>query len=169
MSADSFGAPARDPANSPVADPEVDLFAGMKKKKKKVAAVDPADAETTAGAAPTPTGEVSRPAGQNAFGNDEEPEAAPAAAPAAEEAGVSAPADGEDLFADMKKKKKKPKKEIPADLVCYVPLFRRGEECVADQSGVRSHARRRRRSGEEEEVVQEDSVGLCQGARGDGG
>ncbi|KAI9631743.1 putative translation initiation factor [Dioszegia hungarica] len=88
----------------------------MKKKKKKVAAVDPADAETTAGAAPTPTGEVSRPAGQNAFGNDEEPEAAPAAAPAAEEAGVSAPADGEDLFADMKKKKKKPKKEIPADL-----------------------------------------------------
>ena len=107
-----------------VADPEVDLFAGMKKKKKKQVVLD--DTPEPESTAPEPAPVVdSRP----------EPVAAPAPAVAALElqedapegsSGVATPAegvqpveDGGDLFADMKKKKKK-KKEIPLDLVSGV-------------------------------------------------
>lgn len=105
-----------------MADPEVDLFAGMKKKKKKVVVQEDGGADTTPGAAPTPTTEVQRPKGQNAFGNDEVEEAAE---PVKQDGGAGEDvkdggADEADMFADMKKKKKKSKKEIPADLVSYL-------------------------------------------------
>jgi translation initiation factor 2 subunit 2 len=95
-----------------VADPEVDLFAGMKKKKKKQVTLDVEDQEQ----APAPVEAASQPTVVEEA----------RAAPAAEENGVSGTAtpveadkpaeDGGDLFADLKKKKKK-KKDIPADLV----------------------------------------------------
>ena len=99
-----------------VADPDVDLFAGMKKKKKKQVALDvgdspsaPSDAPespapaATEESAPTPAPITKK---GDKFGN-EEPEAE-APAPVADE--------GAELFGDLKKKKKK-KKEIPLDLV----------------------------------------------------
>lgn len=99
----SLKSPSSDPT---VADPEVDLFAGMKKKKKKVVQDLPVD-----DAAPSPAAA--------------EPEAAPAAADVDAETSGSAAAppadaavegDGAEMFADLKKKKKK-KKEMPADIV----------------------------------------------------
>ena len=100
-----------------VADPDVDLFAGMKKKKKKQVALDVGDspsAPTDAPDSPAPAAaEESAPTPApitkkgDKFGN-EEPEAE-APAPVADE--------GAELFGDLKKKKKK-KKEIPLDLVC---------------------------------------------------
>ena len=103
-----------------MADPDVDLFAGMKKKKKKQVALDVEDSPL----APTEATDSSAPAAAAAeepaptpapiqkkgdkFGN-EEPEAE-AAAPVADE--------GAELFGDLKKKKKK-KKDIPLDLVCH--------------------------------------------------
>jgi translation initiation factor 2 subunit 2 len=108
------------PLTHPVADPEVDLFAGMKKKKKKQVALDveetvPEVAESVPApaAAPAPT-----PAPVPAA-------AAPAAVEEKADSGVATPVEGEagvpaeegaDLFADLKKKKKK-KKELPLDLV----------------------------------------------------
>lgn len=80
------------------AQPDVDLFAGMKKKKKKTVTLDVEDGAPEAQAV------------------EAESSAAPAAdepAPAADDAEA---ADGGDMFADLKKKKKK-KKEIPLDLV----------------------------------------------------
>ena len=91
-----------------MADPEVDLFAGMKKKKKKQVQLDveePAPvAESSAPAEAEPAPSTSTPAPEEKV----ESQAAPADEPPAE--------DGGDLFADLKKKKKK-KKELPADLV----------------------------------------------------
>lgn len=85
-----------------MADPDVDLFAGMKKKKKKVAA---ADVDET----PAPVAEASTP----------EPAVAEASTP--EPAAEAQPAeDAGDLFADLKKKKKK-KKDIPLDLETAEP------------------------------------------------
>ena len=93
-----------------MADPEVDLFAGMKKKKKKQVQLDveesaPAAEESTPVEA-EPTASTSTPAPVEPV----ESQAAPADEPPAE--------DGGDLFADLKKKKKK-KKELPADLVSW--------------------------------------------------
>ena len=99
-----------------MADPEVDLFAGMKKKKKKQVTVDVEEP----GSIPSPAPEAE---------SETPPEVSPAA-PTAQpelnekvEMAVATPndggqvdGDGADLFADMKKKKKK-KKEIPLDLV----------------------------------------------------
>ncbi|CAK9785870.1 hypothetical protein CC85DRAFT_288862 [Cutaneotrichosporon oleaginosum] len=80
-----------------MADPVVDAFAGMKKKKKKVVALD-LD-ETPAPAAPVA-----------------EPSAAATGASTPEPAAEDKPAeDAGDMFADLKKKKKK-KKDIPLDL-----------------------------------------------------
>ena len=91
-----------------MADPEVDLFAGMKKKKKKQVALDvEQQVEPTSAAAPEPVAESA---------------AEPVAEPIAAASGSSTPAEADkpaedsgDLFADLKKKKKK-KKEIPADV-----------------------------------------------------
>ena len=100
------------PAHIAVADPEVDLFAGMKKKKKKVVAIDLDDAPPPIATEPTPepvdTLEKTGPA--TAVESPQQDD--DANAPIADEA----PVDEADLFADMKKKKKK-KKEIPLDLV----------------------------------------------------
>ncbi|KAL1409471.1 translation initiation factor eIF-2 beta subunit [Vanrija albida] len=88
-----------------MADPEVDLFAGMKKKKKKVAVVDAEDAAPVAAADEAPAAPAKA---------VEEPVAASSSTP--EPAADAAPAeDAGDLFADLKKKKKK-KKEIALDL-----------------------------------------------------
>jgi translation initiation factor 2 subunit 2 len=93
-----------------VAEPDVDLFAGMKKKsKKKQVALDlgdsaPATEESAEPAPLTKTGDK--------FGNETIEE--PAAEPVADE--------GAELFGDLKKKKKK-KKDIPLDLVSYTPLI----------------------------------------------
>lgn len=101
-----------------MADPEVDLFAGMKKKKKKQVVIDVEEPTSVSLPAPETEAEI-------------EPEATPAALAAEPEAveevntALAAPpngdqvdGDGADLFADMKKKKKK-KKEIPLDLVSF--------------------------------------------------
>ncbi|ORY35001.1 domain found in IF2B/IF5-domain-containing protein [Naematelia encephala] len=98
-----------------MADPEVDLFAGMKKKKKKQVTLDVEE--------PTPSTEV-----------EAEPTPAAAAAPSpvvdatptatddtAPVDGDKPAEDGGDLFADMKKKKKK-KKDIPLDLESAEPI-----------------------------------------------
>jgi translation initiation factor 2 subunit 2 len=108
-----------------VADPEVDLFAGMKKKKKKQVVLDTEESSP----APAATEEKSE---QPAATSAPAPAEAAAAAPVEEtkqdeSAEVPAPAtdgaegEGGDLFADMKKKKKK-KKEIPLDLVSALVL-----------------------------------------------
>lgn len=126
----------RSPLTS-VADPEVDLFAGMKKKKKKQVALElgdsvpaeeqtetaPASAstkETSAETAPPPPAAIETPKTEKV----DEP-VADAAAPA-NDAGVDG--EGGDLFADMKKKKKK-KKEIPLDLVS-VQCWDRFKRCA---------------------------------------
>lgn len=95
-----------------MADPEVDLFAGMKKKKKKTVTLDVEDQAQ----APAPVEAAAEPAVV------EESRAAPAAEDNVA-SGTATPVeadklaeDGGDLFADLKKKKKK-KKDIPADLV----------------------------------------------------
>lgn len=95
-------------------NPDVDLFAGMKKKKKKVVALEPEDAPSPAAAEATPEPEPAPSAPAPIA--QEEPLAEPSA-PAPADDGV--PDDSADLFADMKKKKKK-KKEIPMDLVGVV-------------------------------------------------
>jgi len=85
-----------------MADPEVDLFAGMKKKKKKTVTLDVEESAPPA---------------------SEEASTSTTAPPVVEEASSEAvptpaedkPAEEGDLFADMKKKKKK-KKDIPLDL-----------------------------------------------------
>lgn len=100
-----------------MADPNVDLFAGMKKKsKKKQVALDLGDEEQAEAPAPAsasaPAAEEDAPAPApiqkkgDKFGNEEEE--APATEPVA--------GDGAELFGDLKKKKKK-KKDIPLDLV----------------------------------------------------
>ena len=107
----------------PVADPEVDLFAGMKKKKKKQVVLDVEETSPAPVESPVVEEAPAKPA------TVEEPSAPaiPAPAPLVDEAagsGAATPVDGDkaadaadaDLFADMKKKKKK-KKEIPLDLV----------------------------------------------------
>ena len=100
-----------------VADPEVDLFAGMKKKKKKQVAADvddaPSASTTSAFVEPTsaPVAEVA-PVAQAA--PVVEAAAGSGAAPPVD--GDKVAEDGADLFGDMKKKKKK-KKEMPLDLV----------------------------------------------------
>ncbi|WVR08309.1 hypothetical protein IAU60_005362 [Kwoniella sp. DSM 27419] len=76
----------------------------MKKKKKKTVV---ADVDET----PAPVPEPEAPAAPAA-----EPQAEAATPAAVEESAEPAPAADEDLFADMKKKKKKSKKEIPLDL-----------------------------------------------------
>jgi translation initiation factor 2 subunit 2 len=90
-----------------VADPEVDLFAGMKKKKKKAVALDldevPASTDTAVPEPPSPV----------ASKTEEAPAESSEVAPVESDKPAE---DGGDLFADMKKKKKK-KKEIPLDLV----------------------------------------------------
>ncbi|KAK1923849.1 domain found in IF2B/IF5-domain-containing protein [Papiliotrema laurentii] len=98
-----------------MADPEVDLFAGMKKKKKKQVALDVEEPAPEADAAPAPA-----PAAH--------PEPSPStSAPAQVDetnggSGTATPVEADkpaedegDLFADLKKKKKK-KKDIPMDL-----------------------------------------------------
>jgi translation initiation factor 2 subunit 2 len=94
-----------------VADPEVDLFAGMKKKKKKQVVLDVED---------TPI-----PAAEAHVAELEAPKAAAPEVPPEDhvESGAATPVesaapaeDGADLFADMKKKKKK-KKDLPLELV----------------------------------------------------
>ena len=113
-----------------MADPEVDLFAGMKKKKKKQVVMDdtpepapePAVAEAPQ-AVVEPTPEPAAPIAPPAVVEVAEPEAdlpedsSGVATPAEE---IQPAEDGGDLFADMKKKKKKKKKEIPMDLVSGV-------------------------------------------------
>lgn len=100
-----------------MADPDVDLFAGMKKKKKKQVALDVGDSPSAPSDAPdSPAPAVAEEAPTPApitkkgdkFGNEDPEEEAPA--PVADE--------GAELFGDLKKKKKK-KKEIPLDLVCH--------------------------------------------------
>lgn len=107
--------------NNLVADPEVDLFAGMKKKKKKQVQLDveePApSAESSAPAEAEPAASTSTPAPEEKV----ESQAAPADEPPAD--------DGGDLFADLKKKKKK-KKELPADLVSWVLPWKREQARV---------------------------------------
>ena len=113
----------------PVADPEVDLFAGMKKKKKKQVALDVEEPAPEADAAPAPA-----PAAH--------PEPSPStSAPAQVDetnggSGTATPVEADklaedegDLFADLKKKKKK-KKDIPMDLVRgrVFPLCGRGSQ-----------------------------------------
>lgn len=89
-----------------VADPEVDLFAGMKKKKKKQVQLDVEDTPP----APSPVPDVAPAPEAPATESDSVPE------PVAEVEEKPVAVNDEDLFADMKKKKKK-KKEIPLDLV----------------------------------------------------
>lgn len=110
--------PPRTDTTITVADPEVDLFAGMKKKKKKQVALDLGDSvpaeEHAEKAAPAPEEESAAPppaAIETPATGDDSGAAEPAAA-----AGDAPAEDGGDLFADLKKKKKK-KKDIPLDLV----------------------------------------------------
>jgi translation initiation factor 2 subunit 2 len=105
-----------------VADPEVDLFAGMKKKKKKQVAMDlgdsvPAEEHVdTSAPAPEATESAPVPAGVETNATESLPEIA--SEPVAD--------DGAELFGDLKKKKKK-KKEIPLDLVSFAnPLAYKG-------------------------------------------
>jgi translation initiation factor 2 subunit 2 len=96
-----------------VADPEVDLFAGMKKKKKKQVAMDLGDSVPAEEHADTsaPAPDASEPIPPPAAIETE------AAQPDAEAPAEPVADDGAELFGDLKKKKKK-KKEIPLDLVC---------------------------------------------------
>ncbi|KAL7424865.1 translation initiation factor eIF-2 beta subunit [Cryptotrichosporon argae] len=94
-----------------MADPEVDLFAGMKKKKKKVVAANVEES-------PAPAAPAEEPASPTPAPVERAPEPTPAPAP--EPSAEPSAEDGGDLFADLKKKKKK-KKEIPLDLETAVP------------------------------------------------
>lgn len=96
-----------------MADPEVDLFAGMKKKKKKVVIDDSEAAAPEPVDTPATATELSKPAAE--AGVDDAP-LAEASGTATSVEGDKAADDGGDLFADMKKKKKK-KKDIPLSLV----------------------------------------------------
>lgn len=95
-----------------MADPEVDLFAGMKKKKKKQVVLDVEEPAPEADPSPAPaplehpepTASTSTPVQENGGSGTATPVEADKAAE-----------DGGDLFADLKKKKKK-KKDIPLDL-----------------------------------------------------
>lgn len=103
-----------------MADPEVDLFAGMKKKKKKQVVLDTEEPTQEVEATPEPS--TSTPAAAPAISAPVEDEAGSGAATPAE--GDKPAEDGGDLFADLKKKKKK-KKDIPLDLVCDERNMRR--------------------------------------------
>jgi hypothetical protein len=82
------------------------MFAGIKKKSKKAKVnFDEIDLEGAEDKAITPANIASETVAQA----EEKLDAGDADAPA--------PADEEDLFADLKKKPKKKKKEIPMDLV----------------------------------------------------
>ncbi len=118
----SVSRPTASPCNhhspqSPVADPEVDLFAGMKKKKKKTVALD-LDDDNNASASQTQAQEEKAPTTSAAYAAPE-PSSISAVSESQQvvEESSEKPAadDGGDMFADLKKKKKK-KKEIPADL-----------------------------------------------------
>ena len=100
-----------------MADPEVDLFAGMKKKKKKTVVLDLDEEE-----APAPV-EETKPITSAAYApapiSSEHTPAPPVDDTPVQEQEKPAE-DGADLFADLKKKKKK-KKEIPLDLEAVAP------------------------------------------------
>jgi translation initiation factor 2 subunit 2 len=93
-----------------VADPEVDLFAGMKKKKKKVVDADTEEATPEPEKVAAPPVEGTKAAPLESSGNNQ---TLTVDAPVEEDKPAE---DAGDMFADLKKKKKK-KKEIPMDLV----------------------------------------------------
>lgn len=108
-------------------DPNVDLFAGMKKKKKKVTV---ADTEETLEPSSAPAVETPAPAAAAPDAEAEAETVAPAPVATPEPSAEQPVEDSGDLFADLKKKKKK-KKDIPLDLVRFFSLFKEQSRFLA--------------------------------------